>query len=62
MTKTFTLVTENTNLSLEKASLVISQPLESAPSEHVISRILNFSKNIEVKPSRFIKNFNYLKS
>lgn len=62
MTKTFTPLTENTNLSLEKASLVISQSIESAPSEQVISRILNFSKNLEVKPSVFIKNFNYLKS
>lgn len=62
MTKTFTLLSENYILAPEKVLSVISKPKELEPSDSVVSRILNFSKNLEVKPSGLIKNISYLKS
>lgn len=61
MTKTFTLFQEyNTQKSEKKAQNCLKT--EAIPSDLVLNTILNFSKNLEVKPSKILGNLEYLRS
>ncbi len=59
MTKTSTLVPDSTPKTTEKTA---KQENEEEPSDRVISNILNFSRNLEIKPSRLVERFEILRS
>jgi hypothetical protein len=61
MTKTFTSDLEFTAKQTEKDQENPSFQV-AEPSFQTIENILNFSKNLEVKKSRLVKNFEYLRS
>lgn len=50
------------NIANESVQQAKSSPQKQEPSQHSIDRILNFSKNLEVKPSKLLTNFEFLKS
>lgn len=61
MTQTFTLspeITANEPTQKENNQL----PAFAEPSKNTIQNILNYSKNLEVRPSRLLKEVDYLKS
>lgn len=61
MTQTFTLTPDFT--AKNKQSLAKSEfPDFAEPSQHLIQNILNFSRNLEVKPSQYVKHVELVKS
>lgn len=50
------------NIANESVQHANTSQQKQEPSQHTIDRILNFSKNLEVKPSKLLTNFEFLKS
>jgi hypothetical protein len=61
MTQTFTHPLPHPATNPEKES-PRDFSLEAEPSDACIQTILNFSKNLDVKPSRLLPGFEYIKS
>ena len=59
MTKTSTLVPDQTLKTTEKPA---KPEIEEEPSLRVINNILNFSRNLEIKPSRLVERIEILRS
>jgi len=59
MTKTSTLVPDHT---LKLNEIPAKPENEEEPSHRVISNILNFSRNLEIKPSRLVDRIEILRS
>ena len=62
MIETFTSEFEHTAKKQQKEPLLFDNKSSEEPSENALMNILNYSKNLEVKPSKLLPYLEFLRS